>query len=155
MSAVPGPPSQPGPSVPAGQPVQASPPTAPVQPGAMPQPTTGGAGAPPGAPGSVPPGYQRKTPWTAYIKPVLWTVVALYVIAFVFLNKNSVGISFIFFTAEVPLIFVLVGMALIGAGLCAGVMVMTRRRAAKKAQLAAAQSQLAATGKQKPTGKKK
>ena len=35
------------------------------------------------------------------------------------------------------------GVALIGAGLCAGVMMMTRRRSTKKAQLAAAQAQLA------------
>ena len=103
---------------------------------------TGGA-VPPAAPGQIPPGYEPKTPWTAYIKPVIWTIVAVYVIAFVFLNKNSIAINFIFFQAEVPLIFVLVGMALIGAGLCAGVMVMTRRRAAKKAELAAAKPKLA------------
>lgn len=147
MSAVPGPPGQSGPSVPAGQPV---PPTTVGAP-AVNVPPTGAPARPP----TVPPGYERKTPWTAYIKPVIWTLVALYVIAFVFLNKNSIGINFIFFTAEVPLIFVLVGMGLIGAGLCAGVMVMTRRRAAKKAQLAAAKSQQAASGKQNPPGKKK
>lgn len=81
-----------------------------------------------------------KTPWTAYIKPAIWTLVAIYVIAFVFLNREIVTINFIFFQASVPLIFVLVGLALIGAALCAGVMVMTRRRANKAAQQAAAQA---------------
>ena len=116
--------------------------------GAYPPPA--GAGTPPGAPGpppGAPPGvpgpYEHKTPWTAYIKPTIWTLVAIYVIAFVFLNAEIVAINFIFFKAEVALIFVLVGVALIGAGLCAGVMMMTRRRSTKKAQLAAAQAQLA------------
>ncbi len=123
MSAVPGQPGQPG--------------------------GPGGYQPPPGAgvpPGSVPPPYEHKTPWTAYIKPTIWTLVALYVVAFVFLNTESIAINFIFFKAEVALIFILVGMALIGAVLCAGVMMMTRRRSTKKAQLAAAQAQLA-TGK--------
>lgn len=88
----------------------------------------------PGTPAAAPP---PGTPWTAYIKPAIWTLVALYVIAFVFLNTDVVVINFIFFEASVPLIFVLVGMALIGAALCAGVMVMTRRRSQQKAQLAA------------------
>lgn len=128
MSSVPGPPSQPG------------------VPGSVPPPA--GAGGAPGVPPGVPGPYEHKTPWTAYIKPTIWTLVAIYVIAFVFLNTESIAINFIFFKAEVPLIFVLVGMALIGAGLCAGVMMMTRRRATKKAQLAAAQAQLA-SGKKK------
>jgi uncharacterized integral membrane protein len=144
MSAVPG---QPGQPVPPSQPVPPGQPGAPVQLGA-PGKTTGSAGQP-RAKGAVPPGYEPKTPWTAYIKPVLWTVVALYVIAFVFLNRDSVAINFIFFTTEVPLIFVLVGVMLIGAALCAGVMVMTRRRAAKKAKLAAAAPPPAAAGKKK------
>jgi len=70
-------------------------------------------------------------------------LVAIYVIAFVFLNAEIVAINFIFFKAEVALIFVLVGVTLIGAALCAGVMMMTRRRSTKKAQLAAAQAQIA------------
>jgi len=79
----------------------------------------------------------HKTPWTAYIKPILWTLVAIYVIAFVFLNRDSVDINFIVLNASVPMIFVLVGMTLIGGVLCAGVMVVTRRRSTKKAELAA------------------
>ncbi len=109
----------------------------------------GGYQPPPGAGvplGGIPGPYEHKTPWTAYIKPTIWTLVALYVVAFVFLNTESIAINFIFFEAEVALIFILVGMALIGAALCAGVMMMTRRRSTKKAQLAAAQAQLA-TGK--------
>ena len=135
MSAVPGPPgqpNQPGPAVPV--------------PGASSQPPVAqSTGVPTGVPGP----YEHKTPWTAYIKPVIWTLVALWVIGFVFLNTTTVAINFIFFKAEVALIFVLVGMALIGAGLCAGVMVMTRRRSTKKAELAQAKSQLAAAGKKK------
>lgn len=94
--------------------------------------------------------YEAKTPWTAYIKPVLWTLVALYVVFFVFLNREIVVINFVFFQASVPLIFVLVGLALIGGVLGAGVMVATRRRAQKKAELAAAQAAMAAqSGKKK------
>lgn len=130
-----------------GQPGQPNPPGGylPSSGGAVPTPT-GGSAPPVGgalAPGSVPPPYEHKTPWTAYIKPIIWTLVAIYVIGFVFLNAQSIVINFIFLQAEVPLIFILVGMTLIGALLCAGVMTMTRRRALKKAQLAAAQTQLA------------
>jgi len=94
------------------------------------------AGAPKGLDGPVGP-LTHKTPWTAYIKPILWTLVAIYVIAFVFLNRDSVDINFIVLNASVPMIFVLVGMTLIGGVLCAGVMVVTRRRSTKKAELAA------------------
>lgn len=97
-------------------------------------PPSGPPAGPPGAAG-VPPPYTHKTPWTAYIKPVIWTLVALYVILFVFLNRDAVTINFLFFKAQVALIFVLVGMTLIGAALCAGVMVMVRRRSARKAEL--------------------
>lgn len=111
-----------------------NPPPNPPQPPVPPQPP-----AQPPVSGPPPEGYVAKTPWTAYIKPAIWTLVAIYVIAFVFLNREIVSINFIFFVAEVPLIFVLVGLALIGAGLCAGVMAMARRRANKEAKLAAAQ----------------
>jgi uncharacterized integral membrane protein len=98
--------------------------------------TAVGPAGTPGLDGPVPP-LIHKTPWTAYIKPVLWTLVAIYVIAFVFLNRDSVNINFIVFKASVPMIFVLAGMTLIGAGLCVGVMVATRRRSTRKAELAA------------------
>lgn len=124
-------------SVPNGQP--------PVpQPGTPVQPQAPVSAAPKLGHGSP---YEAKTPWTAYIKPVLWTLVALYVIFFVFLNREIVVINFVFFQASVPLIFVLVGLALIGGALGAGVMVATRRRAQKKAELAAAQA--AQSGKKK------
>lgn len=118
MSSVPG---QPGGSVP---------------PGAYPPPS--GGATPPGFQGHV----SEKTPWTAYIKPGIWVLVAIYAVAFVFLNAETVDINFIFFTASVPLIFVLIGMGLIGAGLYAGVMMIVRRRAAKK-QAGTAQTQVA------------
>ena len=130
MSAVPGPPGQPS------QPGQGQQPSA-VTP------------ASPGVPPGVPAPYQHKTPWTEYIKPVIWTLVAIYAVGFVFLNTTTISINFVFFRAEVALIFVLVGMALIGAGLCAGVMMMTRRRSTKKAELAEAKAKLAANGKSK------
>ncbi|NQU38075.1 MAG: LapA family protein [Actinobacteria bacterium] len=130
-------------------PEQASPQGEPNKPPTPPQTTTPPIGAPsnagsvspgkPGRSGPVPP-LTHKTPWTAYIKPVLWTLVAIYVIVFVFLNRDTVEINFVFFGASVPLIFVLGGMALIGAGLTVGVMVLTSRRATKKAELAALKS---------------
>lgn len=137
MSETFGQPGQPGqpPQQAAGVPAPATAAPAPVP--AAPQP--------PPLPDHIPPQYVAKTPWTAYIKPVLWTIVAIYVIAFVFLNRDVVVINFIFFQSSVPLIFVLVGLALIGAGLCAGVMVMTRRRATKRAE--AAVEKAAAAGK--------
>lgn len=112
----------------AGQPAQSPRPTTP------PQTPNGGTAVSPSSEviNPIPPQLEAKTPWTAYIKPILWTIVAIYVITFVFLNREIVVINFIFFQASVPLIFVLVGLALIGAALCAGVMIMTRRRATKK-----------------------
>lgn len=95
------------------------------------------APAPAGDPGVPGPGYVVKTPWTAYIKPVCWTIVAVYVVLFVFLNRETVTINFVLFTASVPMVYVLLGLTLIGAGLGAGVMVRTRRRAQRRAELAA------------------
>jgi uncharacterized integral membrane protein len=92
------------------------------------------------APGAPVPPLMHKTPWTAYIKPAAWTLAAIYVIVFVFLNRDVVSINFLAFTTSVPLIFVLVGMALIGAGLCAGIMLMASRRSTEKAELAAYKS---------------
>ncbi len=143
MSAVPGQP-EPG-SQPVGQPVPATPstpPTPPGQPAAGSQPPASGgaAGSPQPTPaGAVTPGVKPgtpmtpKAPWTSYIKPVAWALVAIYVVVFVFVNRTIVQINFIFFKTDVALIFVLVGMTLIGAGLAIGVLVATRRRAAKKA----------------------
>lgn len=138
MSAVPGQPepgSQPAvppvPTVPAGQPVTGS---APPGGGGR---ASGSAAAPPV--GAVTPGVKPgtpmtpKAPWTSYIKPVAWALVAIYVVVFVFINRSIVQIDFLFFKTDVALIFVLVGMTLIGAGLAIGVLVATRRRAAKKA----------------------
>ncbi len=101
-----------------------------------PSATPGASGAPgaPAASGPVPP-LTHKTPWTAYIRPVAWTLLAIYVITFVFLNRETVNINFLAFTASMPLIFVLLGMALIGAALCAGIMMMVSRRSTKKAEL--------------------
>ena len=91
MSAVPGPPGQPS------QPGQGQQPSA-VTP------------ASPGVPPGVPAPYQHKTPWTAYIKPVIWTLVAIYAVGFVFLNTTTISINFVFVRAEVALIFVLVAL---------------------------------------------
>ncbi len=119
-------------------------PEKPNQPGsASATPTGGSEASASGVPQSVPSSgapAPEKTPWTAYIRPAIWTVASIYVIAFVFLNRDSVQINFIFFSAQVPMIFVLVGMALIGAALYAGVMFMTSRRAKKNAQLAQLQT---------------
>lgn len=142
MSAVPGQP-EPG-SQPPSQTGPTAPPSAPTagQPAAGSRaPTAGGpAGAPQAGPvGAVTPGVKPgtpmtpKTPWTSYIKPVAWALVAIYAVIFVFLNRSIVQIDFIFFKTDVALIFVLVGMTLIGAALGIGVVVATRRRAAKKA----------------------
>ena len=103
----------------------------------VPVPPSGTPPVPPGQPAPL----VHKTPWTAYIKPAVWTLIALYVIIFVFINRDSVTINFMFAKAIVPMIFVLIGMAFIGAGLCAGVIVFSRRRELKKAKAAQASGQ--------------
>ncbi|MEI8082483.1 MAG: LapA family protein [Actinomycetes bacterium] len=90
-----------------------------------------------GTPAGVPGPYEHKTSWTAYIKPVLWILLLLYIVLFVFLNRSAIEINFLFFTAQVPLIFVLVGVGLIGALLACAVVLWVRRRDTKKAAAAA------------------
>lgn len=137
-----------GPQGPSSQPSQPTPPGQIAQPAKMPAPTgqplptagaRTGAGKTNPAPG-VPGPYVHKTPWTAYIKPTVWVLVALWVVLFVFLNTDNVTINFIFAKASVPLIFVLVAMTAIGAALCAGVMISARRRSTRRAQLASAKA---------------
>lgn len=103
----------------------------------------------PGVPPGVPGPYEHKTSWTAYIKPVLWTLLLIYIVLFVFLNRATIEINFIFFTAQVPLIFVLVGVALIGAVLSSAVVFWVRRRDTKKAKAAAAAAGGPVAGKHK------
>jgi len=95
--------------------------------------------------GSVTPPIQgpvvAKTPWTAYIRPTALALVVLYVVIFVFLNRNEVEINFLFFTTFIPMIFLLIGMFVIGALVASGVMIGARRRAGRKAELAAVRAQ--------------
>jgi len=81
--------------------------------------------------------HEHKTPWTAYIKPVLWTLLLLYIVLFVFLNRAAIEINFLFFTAQVPLIFVLLGVGLIGALFACAIVAWMRHRSGKKAATAA------------------
>jgi uncharacterized integral membrane protein len=97
--------------------------------GGQPPPPGGGPKPTPGVPGV--PALDQSASWTAYIKPALWTITALYVSLFVFFNTNHVTINFIFAKTQIPLIFILIGMAAIGAGLYAGITAVTRRRAQK------------------------
>lgn len=89
----------------------------------------------------------ESTSWTAYIRPTIWTLIALYVIFFVFLNRDIVSINFIFFQANIALIFVLVGMAIIGGGITATVLAVVRRRKKRAAEMEALRQQAAAGGK--------
>lgn len=73
-----------------------------------------------------------KASWTSYIKPALFGILLLYVVLFVFFNRDTVLISFIFATAAIPLIFALLGTFLIGLILGAGFMTWWRRRSADK-----------------------
>lgn len=106
-------------------------PSGPVNPaGPPPYGPVPGAGQQPPRP-APPPG--QTTPLTAYIKPTLWTLIVVYVVAFVLLNRTPVKINFIFFETSVPLIFVLIGTTIVGAGLGVAATIWRKRRKAKKA----------------------
>ncbi len=52
-----------------------------------------------------------------YIKPTLWVVGAVYVVALLLLNTEPAHINFVFFKAEVPLVVALVVVLALGFGL--------------------------------------
>lgn len=131
------------PTSPAGSGGSGSRPT-PGQPGAAGRPPTGkplsaahSSARASGGPGEP---VAHTTSWTAYIKPALWALLLLYVVLFVFLNRGIVEINFLFFTAQVPLIFVLLGVGVIGAVLSTATGIWIRHRDAKKAKAAATSS---------------
>lgn len=55
-----------------------------------------------------------------YIKPGLWAILGIYVLLFVLKNKEDVNIDFVFFSASVPLIWILVGLLVVGGLLTIG-----------------------------------
>ncbi|MCB9413217.1 MAG: LapA family protein [Actinobacteria bacterium] len=70
-----------------------------------------------------------------YIKPTLWVIAAVYVVAFLFLNSDSAQINFVFFRSEVPLFVALLVMLALGMGLGAlTVWLRGRHRPEKKSK---------------------
>lgn len=74
------------------------------------------------------------TPWGTYVKGGLWAIVAIIVLLFVFLNSEQVQVNFIFFQVEIALIFVLIGLLVIGFLLGFSFSAMRRRKATKALQ---------------------
>ena len=79
----------------------------------------------------VVPGQGGKMPVGTYIKVALWTIVAIFVILFVLLNREQVNINFVFFQMNIALIFVLIGLLVIGAALGFSFAKLRDRKAAK------------------------
>lgn len=67
--------------------------------------------------------------WKRYVKPGLWSALALYALILVLLNREAQEVNFLFFSAQVPLVvLILLSMAL-GALLAFGFhLLRTRRR---------------------------
>ncbi len=86
-------------------------------------------------------GMRPKTPWHAYIRPILWCLVLLYVVIFVFVNNEQTTINFLFAKVQMPLFFVLLGTTLIGALLGILALVQTRRSSERKTRLKMANQQ--------------
>lgn len=126
MSSPPGPPAGAGqpPNQPYRQPYPQQPYPQQVQPGY----SVGPGG--PGAPGLPP--AKPTTSAAAYIKPTIFAIVLAYVLLFVFFNRDAVPVSFVFGTASISLIFVLLGTFVIGAIMGAVFVLWWRRRSAKK-----------------------
>lgn len=80
----------------------------------------------------VTPGQSAKAPVGTYIKTAIWTIVAVYVILFVFLNREQVSINFVFFQMDIALIFVLIGLVVVGGALGFSLVKMRERKAAKQ-----------------------
>ena len=63
-----------------------------------------------------------------YIKPGLWAILGIYVLLFVLKNKEDVNIDFVFFSAAVPLIWILLGLLVVGGLLTLGGQWLLRNR---------------------------
>jgi len=63
-----------------------------------------------------------------YLKPTLWSILGIYVLIFVLKNKEDVNIDFVFFSAAVPLIWILLGLLVVGALLMLGGQWFVRNR---------------------------
>ena len=63
-----------------------------------------------------------------FVKPGLWTLLGIYVLLFVLKNKEDVNIDFVFFSALVPLIWILLGLLVVGGLLTIGGQWLLRRR---------------------------
>lgn len=87
---------------------------------------------PPNQVPSATPSQSIKTPTSTYIKTAIWTIVAVYVILFVLLNREQVQINFVFFQMDIALIFVLIGLLVVGGALGFSFAKLRQRSAAKK-----------------------
>ena len=64
--------------------------------------------------GSAPPTSEKNTPW----KLIVFAVLAVYVLLIIFLNRKQVEVSFVFFSAEISLLVLIV--LCVGLGFAAG-----------------------------------
>lgn len=76
----------------------------------------------------------------AYVRPTIYALIVAYAILFVFMNRESVPINFVFVTANVSMIFALLITLVIGAALAAGAGFWWRRRSAHRQDSAAGAS---------------
>ncbi len=67
-----------------------------------------------------------------YVKPGLWSLLGIYVVLFVLKNKEDVNIDFVFFSALVPLIWILLGLLVVGGLLTIGGQWLLRRRRGRR-----------------------
>lgn len=97
-------------------------------PGQVPPSTGGGSG--PGLPTGGPP--KSGVGVGTYVRATIYAIIVAYALLFVFTNRESISINFVFFSANVSMIFALLVTLVIGALLAGGAMLWFRRRASHR-----------------------
>lgn len=95
--------------------------------------TGAGGGAPSGksAPVHVYGKRRSSRSMVKYIKPTLWGLLVLYVVLFLFANRDTTEVNFLFFSAEAPLVIALLVVFALGLVIGGGAVLLRNRKPEK------------------------
>ncbi|TAK68849.1 MAG: LapA family protein [Actinomycetota bacterium] len=85
-----------------------------------------------GKPAPTPFGSPPPLDWKRWIKPTLWGLLALFTLLFILTNRETAEVHFVFFTAAMPTVWLLVFTLALGALLSEGARFWLRRRKSRR-----------------------
>jgi uncharacterized integral membrane protein len=94
----------------------------------------GGSAAGTGAPVQVFGKRRSSRSMVKYIKPTLWGLLVLYVVLFLFANRDTTEVNFLFFSAEAPLVIALLVVFALGLVIGGGAVLLHSRKPDKPAK---------------------